>query len=149
MSEHMWAVAKGSYSDYRVLCICPDKKTAEKIAADVNGCSSWGEAFVEQFPLLSESRKVTTYELRCEVWDDGTTSETRYDERVEHEADMLYPERKAPVMKRWVRAPAHKKQGGRLEVYGSDRERVRRVFSDTRAELLATPSLRMRKEFRS
>ena len=149
MSKHMWAVSKGSYSDYRVLCVCPDKKTAKKIAADVNGCSSWGEAFVEQLPLLSESRNVTTFDLQCEIWDDGTTSETRYGERAEHEADMLHPERDTPVMKRWVRAPVHDNQGGRLEVHGTDEERVRRVFSDTRAELLATPSLRMRKEFRS
>lgn len=149
MSKHMWAVSKGSYSDYRVLCVCPDKKTAKKIADDINKCSSWGEAFVEQLPLLSESRNVTTYDLQCEIWDDGTTSETRYAERVEHEADMLYPERNAPVMKRWVRAPVHDNQGGRLEVHGTDEERVRRVFSYTRAELLATPSLRMRKEFRS
>lgn len=146
-----WAVSKGSYSDYGVLCICPDKKTAERIAHDVNAAeSSYGEpAFVEQIPFLAESRMVQTYGLECEVWDNGTTSETRERNRVEHEADMLYPEHNRPVMKRWVRAPMYHNKGGRLEVFGTDRERVRRVFSDTRAQLVADPVLRKRREFKS
>lgn len=150
MSDKAWAVSKGSYSDYGVLCICPDRETAERIARDVNADQhSYGEAFVEQISFLTESRTVQTYGLECEVWDNGTTSETRERDMVEHEANMLWPERNRPVTKRWVRAPMYHNTGGRLEVYGTDQERVRRVFSDTRAQLVADPVLRKRRESRS
>lgn len=149
MPESVWCVSKGSYSDYRVLCVCPNRAVAELIAQDINRGDSYADAQVEQLPMIRESRRVTVYGLQEEIWDSGKTSGRRETTRVEHEADLLYPENNRPVFKRWVRPPIQNERGGRLEVHGTDLERVRKVFSDTRAQLLTDDALRARKEFHS
>ncbi len=151
-AEWVWAVSRGSYSDYRVLCICPDERTAKAVAQHVNDSGDgygYDAAEVEQIPYITEPKTITTYGMSCEVWDNGTTSETRDTIRRESSAAMLWPEYNRPVHKRWVRAPIHNNRGGRLEVHGTDLERVRRVFSDTRARLITDDALRARREFTS
>lgn len=149
----VWAVSKGDYSDHTILCVCPTKERATLIAAAFNGDDDedrWGEARVEALMWLDrEPRKVTTYSRYVEVWDDGTTSDLREDQREEWEFDMLYPERSKPVTWRWVRAPVHKNKGGRLEVVGTDKRRVGKVFSEKRAQLIADDVMRARQEIRS
>lgn len=146
----VWLIESGSYSDYRVHAACPDKKTAERIAEELNnsGRDAYSDSFsVSVVPLVTEVRMVTTYRIECDVWDNGTTGAPRETSRTEWEGDLLYPEHARPLGKRWVRAPIHRGRGGRLEVFGTDQERVRRVFSDTRARLIADPVLRARREF--
>lgn len=150
-----WVVSRGSYSDYRVLCACPSKKAAKAIAAAVNTATGdesgdYYSAFVESLPIIERAEMVTVYGLVAEVFDNGTTAETKEIVREECNADMLYPHYFRPAHKRWIRAPylqGRPIKGGRLEVFGTDLERVRRVFSDTRAQLIADPALRARKEF--
>lgn len=104
-------------------------------------------AEVESLPYFDRSpERIEVHERQENVWDDGTTSDLSVRVKVEWEHDMLYPERIAPVLWRWVRAPMHKGKGGRLEVYGTDPERVARVFSDRRAHLLAEDTFRMKRE---
>lgn len=161
MSEHntrksgvqqktVWGVSRGDYSAYRVMAICDSQERAERIVgllADPNG---YGDADAEAFIYFDRDPvRVTTYSMSCEVWDNGTTSETRESVRTEWEMDMLWPERNVPVSWRWVRAPIHQNKGGRLEVGGTSRTRVAKVFSDRRAELLAVDAVRMRPEAHS
>lgn len=147
----VWVVEQGSHSDYRVLAVCDSKERAEAAAAAVNAADrySYNDASIAALPYIdSPTESVTTYTIQCAVWDDETASEQRESERTENEIDALYPERIVSVGYRWVRAPVHNDRGGRLEVYGTDQERVRKVFSDKRAELLCDPVLRSRREFR-
>ena len=145
-----WAVSSRSYSDYRVLCICDSKKRAERIAGLYNADrENYGDAMVETIPYFArEPVQVTSYERQANVWDDGTVSDQRDSQNTEWEFSMFWPERNTPVGWRWVRAPIHDGKGGRLEVYGTDRKRVLRVFSDRKAQLLVEDAFRMRGEVR-
>lgn len=148
--NRMWTVESGGYSDHRVLCVCPTKKQAEALVEALNSNKSgWSDAFIGSLPVATEVNFVTTYTMSCEVWDDGTTTETSESVRTELDIDMLWPDRARPVGWRWVRAPIHKSFGGRLEVFGTDHEAVRRTFSDRRAQLIAEDAFRKRREAKS
>jgi hypothetical protein len=148
--DTVWAVTKGDYSDHTVLCVCQTKARATLVAAAYNENNDrWGEARVESMIWLDRTpEKIVTYQRMVEVWDDGTTSGQRESESIESEIDMLYPERIKPVTWRWVRAPVHDGKGGRLEVAGTDKRRVGKVFSEKRAQLIADDVMRMRQEIR-
>lgn len=151
-TDSVWLVSSGSYSDYSVHAAFTTKELAEETASVFNAATdSWHDYFVEERPLLSRpGEMVTTWRASVNIWDDGTTSDMReVSARVEPEVNLLYPEDAVPARWRWVRAPVHQGKGGRLEVSGVDLERVRRVFGDKRAEILATPALARRKEARS
>ena len=139
----MWGVSRGSYSDYRMLCVCDSKKRAKEIAALTD------DGMVEALPYFDrDPKRVTTFWLNENLYDDGTTDERYESQRTEWEFDMLYPERIAPVRWRWVRASIHRGRGGRLEVSGTDLERVRKVFGDRRGMLLTDEAMRSRREAR-
>ena len=156
----VWALSSGSYSDYRVLSVYPTKKEAEA-AAEILNTSAGYEFFAEALPTFTgEPQRVVIYGLHCNIWDDGRrkvdniwASSGAYAEpeqvadRVEWDVDPLYPERVRRVSVRWVRAPIHRGLGGRLEVYGTDSEAVRKAFGDNRAALLADDALRARREW--
>jgi hypothetical protein len=145
----MYVVSSGSYSDYRVLCICDSKERAEQVAAALRADSDgWrSDAGVETLPLVTTTpEKVITYDWQIEIWDDGTTTCERKNTRTEWPFDPLYGESITRVSWRWVRAPVHKNKGGRLEVKGTDRTRVAKVFTEKRAQLLSGPGLRDRSE---
>ena len=145
-ADKMYAVTSGAYSDYRVLCLCMSKSDAEVIAAKYRSDpQTYGGADVASFPIVDASvEQIATHKMTCEVWDDGTTSPTREGRMTEWPFDTLNGLH--PVKWRWVRAPVHQGIGGRLDVWGTDLERVRRVFSDRRAMLIADSDLRAKRE---
>ena len=146
MSDRVWVVSSGSYSDYRVHCAAPSKKAAQAIVVALNGDETCNY-FIEQVPVIDKAEKVTIYGMEAIVTDDGTVREESVRDRDEWNIDPLYPQRLRPATARWVRAPIYNGQAGRLEVYGLDEERVRKTYSDMRAELIADPGLRKRREF--
>ena len=143
----VWLVSSGSYSDYRVHCAAPSKKAAQGIVDALNGDDEWIKYFVERVPVVDKAEKVTIYGVEAIVTDDGTVREESVRDRDEWNVDPLYQQRLRPVTVRWVRAPIYNGQAGRLEVYGTDRGLVLKTFSDMRAELIADPALRKRREF--
>lgn len=143
--KSVWVVSSGSYSDYRVHCAAPSKKAAQAIVVALNGDETCNY-FIEQVPVIDKAEKVTIYGVEAIITDDGTVREESVD-RDEWNVDPLYPWRLRPVTVRWVRAPIYHGRAGRLEVYGTDEERVRKTYSDMRAQLLADPALRKRREF--
>ena len=145
--KSVWLVSSGSYSDYRVHCAAPSKKAAQGIVDALNGDDEWIKYFVERVPVVDKAEKVTIYGVEAIVTDDGTVREESVRDRDEWNVDPLYQQRLRPVTVRWVRAPIYNGQAGRLEVYGTDRGLVLKTFSDTRAQLIADPGLRARKEF--
>ena len=140
--KSVWVVSSGSYSDYRVHCAAPSKKAAKAIVDAFNG-----DYFIEQVPVIDKAEKVTIYGVEAIVTDNGTVREESVRDRDEWNIDPLYPQRLRPVTVRWFRAPIYNGRAGRLEVYGLDEERVRKTYSDMRAQLLADPALRSRWEF--
>ena len=154
----VWALSSGSYSDYRVLAVYPTKKEAEA-AAEILNTSGGYEFFAEALPTFTgEPQRIVIYGLHCDIRDDGRrkvgdiwTSSGAHAEpeqvadRVEWDVNPLYPERLRRVSVRWVRYIAD--WGGRLEVYGTDAEAVRKAFGDNRAALLADDALRARREW--
>ena len=146
MSDRVWVVSSGSYSDYRVHCAAPSKKAAQAIVVALNGDETCNY-FIEQVPVIDKAEKVTIYGVEAIVTDDGTVREESVRDRDEWNIDPLYPQRLRPVTVRWVRAPIYHGRAGRLEVYGTDRERVGKTFSDMKAQLVADPALRKRREF--
>ena len=140
MSDRVWLVSSG----YRVHCAAPSKKAAQSIVAALNGADG-RRYFAEPVPAIENAERVTIYGLDAVIEDDGTVREESVRDRDEWNVDPLYPVR--PATARWVRAPIYNGQAGRLEVYGLDEERVRKTYSDMRAELIADPGLRKRREF--
>ena len=148
MSDSVWLVSSGAYSNYRVHCAAPSKKAAKAIIAALNSDEQTRHYyFIEQVPVIDKAEKVTIYGMEAVISDRGNLSGETTSERSEWNVDPLYPERMHPVTIRWVRAPCYYGNAGRLEVYGTDRERVRKTYSDMRAQLLADPALRSRREF--
>jgi len=144
--KNVWVVSSGSYSDYRVHCAAPSKRGAREIVAALNGADEWTKYFVEQVPVIEKAERITVYGIEAIIEDAGTVREESVLDRDEWNVAPLYPERLRPVTVRWVRALIYH-QAGRLEVYGTDRERVRKTFSDLKAQLLVDPALRSRREF--
>ena len=145
--KSVWLVSSGSYSDYRVHCAAPSKKAAQGIVDALNGDDEWIKYFVERVPVVDKAEKVTIYGVEAIITDDGTVREESVRDRDEWNVDPLYQQRLRPVTVRWVRAPIYHGRAGRLEVYGTDRERVGKTFSDMKAQLVADPALRKRREF--
>ena len=146
MTDRVWLVSSGSYSDYRVHCAAPSKQAAYDIVDALNTTDRWAEYFVEQVPVIEQAERFTVYGLEVVISDDGNASVEAVFDRDEWNVDPLYPERLRPVTVRWVRAPIYH-QAGRLEVYGTARNLVRAEFSSMKAQLLADPKLRKRREF--
>lgn len=140
-ADKIWAVSSGSYSDYRVLACVATEADAVKLATRINETGSWcRDAFVESFPLVApDIPQVQFLTMSCNVMDDGSCVTQPEHIIVEWPFDGDYP----AVKWRWVRT--HNK-GGRLDASGTDHGRVRRVFSDRRAQLLAEDAFRMRRE---
>lgn len=58
----IWAVSTGSYSSYKVECVCPSKEIAEAVAAKWTALhGKYDAAEVEEFPFVSEVVDATTW----------------------------------------------------------------------------------------
>ena len=146
--KSVWVVSSGSYSDYRVHCAAPSKAAAQSIVDELSATDEWAEYFLEEVPVIEKAERITVYGIEAIISDAGTVRKETVRDRDEWNVDPLLPERLRPVTVRWVRAPIYSGQAGRLEVYGTDRELVGKTFSDMKAELIADPALRKRREFK-
>lgn len=157
MSETMFVVSHGEYSDYSVLCICRTKADAEAIVAKLTAgndenadpdVSYYPDARVQEFPVCDGGVEPVAYlGMYAEIYDDGRTAEDRA--RLTSEWPFGWRAPLPRVSWRWVRAPVYAGKGGRLEVEGTDIERVRRVFSDRKAMLMTDDAMRAKRELRS
>ena len=149
----MWAVSKGSYSDYSVVCLCRSKAEAEtvlaKMKADIGetGWCNYSDAFVESFPVATpDVEPIVSLLVSAKVWDDGTASKVRESTRTEWPFDAISHGSDWRVNWRWCRPPRANGKGGRLDVRGTDHDLVRKVFSEKRAQLIAGDGLRASRE---
>jgi len=132
--ETMWTVESGEYSDHRVHAVFSDEKTAKAWCDALNKCNdyyfdSYRIGRLMSVPSGMKPEKVTTFNTSVELWDDGRTERRDYD-ITEYPIEMwdgMPPVRPAV---RYVRAPCHQGQGGRLDVKGASRESVDKVVSE-------------------
>lgn len=126
-------ISSGSYSDYGVHAVLEGgAEAAQRLVdrANASGGSYSDEFFLEELPVLDADSEhpVSNLRLQEKIMDDGTTAD--YTEHVDvrwfHSPDKS-------VSWRWSYWAGH----GVLEVSGDDHERVRKVFSDRRAALIA------------
>lgn len=144
--KKMWVVSAGSYSDYRVLAVCDCKKTAVKLVDRYNAGGSYGYARVESLSYVDDPNisRVEVLSMSTTLWDDGSEDVQDNQFRVEWPFEPLYTHE--DCVWRWVRAPIHGGKGGRLDVYGTDHERVRKVFGERRALLIMDDAFRAKNE---
>lgn len=146
----MWCVSSGEYSDYRILCVAEDRQVAERVTEKLRtDPGSWDrDARVEEIAFADEhTAPETTLRIQQVIPDDGSCGEA-------HESiEELWPWEThrgagAECRWRWIRAPVYGGRAGRLEVWGSDLERVRKVFTEKKAALMADPSRSMQIEMK-
>jgi hypothetical protein len=147
-AETVHVISSGSYSDYRVHAVVKGSKAdAERLAERANGIKDTyhDDYEIETLPVVTpDVERVSILHIQEQIWDDGTTTDRHEQTSVEWPFDTLYD--LSEMTWRWVRAPMHKNRGGRLEVRGTDHERVRKVFSDRRAALMVDDALRAVRE---
>lgn len=148
----MWAVSSGEYSDYGVICLCATEELANRIVEQI-GHDGYGAPFVEEFDIATTLPTPSiTLRLECFISDTGQVIE-RAEHRYTHWVyEFDEPPKTPPVEWRWFRSEygygykyGTKEVGGELQVYGVDHERVQRVYSDRKAELLALDHMRQTK----
>ena len=143
----MWAVSRGDYSDYRVLCVCETEEIAKVVAEKYNQTTSYvyHNARVEEIALVDGSvQRESILCMQQEILDDGTTRNLSEMVKAEWPFEQLHETPAATW--RWFRAPYIQRIGGRLEVRGKDHERVRRIFGEQRAALMADDAYRAQPE---
>lgn len=140
MSETIYVVASGEYSDYRVLAVFATKEQAERATALSGG--DWPTDYrVESlrfFPEGTDAAMLTVYSGSVEMWDNGKAEPPKFSSHTAAEFDQWQaPEANGRVKVRQVRAPVHQNKGGRFECYGTNESAVRKTVSDKRAEHIA------------
>jgi len=71
----LYALAKGEYSDYQVLAVFDDEKTADEIKALANGGERYGEYDVEEMPYYeygTKPKRSSWYVSAVKVKTDGS-----------------------------------------------------------------------------
>lgn len=150
-SKVVYGIVSGSYSDYKIHSIYPTRELAEQAIASIlrlptESMYSGDGYSVEEFPWFTADRlpvPVTVYEVNENWWFNGIRSDYREMVHHEHEARRSWhaiPESSRPVV-RWVEAPVHKGEGGRIEVRGLVKESVMKVLHDRRAQFCAEREL--------
>lgn len=148
-AESVFVIASGEYSDYRVLAVVTGgKKAAKELVARANAHGdTYRTYFMEELPVVAaDVQRVEILTLTAEIRDAGPVVEAERDPyyRVEWPFDALFG---TPACAwRWVRAPVHNGKGGRLEVQGTDHERVRKVYGERKALLLTDDAFRAKRE---
>lgn len=143
MSDKIYLVTAGSYSDYRVVIACATKELAKEIAANGGGLSSDGWS-VEEYTLLHETPQ---HKILCKMiawlhWS-PMRIEVREDKKGVWGFEEATGEWGEPVCIAWTNprmldSPIRKKyqlDAPVVLVSGYDEERVRKAFAERLAEV--------------
>ena len=136
-----WIVTEGSYSDYSVLCVCPDEATANAIVDAIGpDDSNYHGPRVEEVVL--RTGPPTVKEVLHLNWAmDGERNEDPYPyPPYEHTTKEFWWDEAQPACKTYAyvsNAIAPNLPTVVLQVSGWDHERVRKVFSETKARIKA------------
>jgi hypothetical protein len=131
-----WIVTEGSYSDYSVLCVCPDEATANAIVDAIGPDeSNYYGPRVEEVALRTGPPTVKEV-LHLNWATDGEGNEYPYPyQPYEHTTKEFWWEEALPACK--VNVYVDNSLTVVLHLSGWDHERVRKVFSETKARIKA------------
>jgi hypothetical protein len=127
--KKIWAVSSGEYSDYRVHCICASEEIAEDAVKKMGG-------FAEEFHLLENFvEPVQFLNLILYFNEDGGTTEER-----SHSSNEWPFYARAEIDCGW----SWSSSGGRgiLSVWGVNKGRVGKVYTEKKAIALTDPVFR-------
>lgn len=149
-SKVMWLVGNGGY-EYNAHAVCHTKADADRLAAKMrlysaqldNMYGSFHDVQVDSIMVVdADLEPQRLYRRNVNLWDNGEA------ELVKASSLFQWPFYQASHVTdetprwRWVRAPIHNGNGGRLEVWGLDEPSVDALL----AEKLADTSYRSKKE---
>jgi hypothetical protein len=131
----VFAVSSGSYSDYSVLAVFEDEKTADVWAKAISDRedSYNTDARVERMTFVPSGAKpeiVTEFFQHVELPDGGEPQYGELRSLQSYGIDQYYGFPPTRPQVRYVRAPCHNNKGGRLEVRGNSERVVRKVVSE-------------------
>lgn len=143
-----WVVMTGYYSDRNVECVAPDEATASAIVAAANS-DGRGEWHCQEVPVRSTAPEtIGAVSLHATIEASGeVTEETEHtyshvgwftDDGDQPDA---YDLDRPPVPLRWEVTLWGVPLTLRLRVWGSDVERVRKRYSELRAQIAAQPEV--------
>jgi hypothetical protein len=136
----VYVVTTGSYDDLRVQCACPTEQDAQALAARMGYGSEAEVLALEVHP--GNVAQVSVLRMAINLYDDGR-EQGEYQRTSVEWPWSVWP-KPTPVSWRWTRAPIHGGFGGRLDVWGTDHDRVRKVYDDMRAMLKTDDAMRAR-----
>ena len=135
-------ISSGSYSDYRVHAVIDGTRDEAEALAQRAGLGHYDEYRIETLPVVKpDVQRVSVLLLTATVWDQDALVTDQH-ERTETTWPFDSVWDVVDVSWRWVRAPMHQGKGGRLDVHGTDHERVRKVFSDRLAMFRTDDAMR-------
>lgn len=129
----IWVLSEGSYSDYSVVGVMPDQETAERVAEQL----PYHQA--EEIPILDDVEVVDFYRLTFQCDENGENhSENeqsykvlRWGSKPIRVSYNFQPAFRTPESKHY-RPPY-----GYLVIEGYDIERMRKVYSEKKARIIA------------
>lgn len=136
----IYAVSQGEYSDYRVLVLCEDQETADRIVAEINESDDSSGAYctrVEEFCLVPPDYKpnrVECHRAEAVLFDNGTVGTIRQWSYTKWEFEVHDPDRPKRPKFEFISAPFYGDHGGALRVYGRTAEGVTKVLNDRLAQ---------------
>jgi hypothetical protein len=141
-SAVVYVVTTGSYDDLCVQCACPTEQDAQTLAARMGYGSEAEVLALEVHP--GNVAQVSVLHMRINLYDDGSERDEYRRTSVEWPWSVWPKTTPDGAGWRWVRAPMHHGLGGRLDVWGTDHERVRKMYDDMRAMLKTDDAMRAR-----
>lgn len=143
--RQVFAVTRGAYSDYQVAAVAPTEEHAKAVADALQEEERYSDDYrVEAMPWFDEGElpeRVTTLMVSQEFKLVETCVKLdnvpNYEERTYWSHELDNPPK--PVA--WTWGPVYRREDvGILRVSGTDEERVRKTFSDLRAQIIADPA---------
>lgn len=140
----VYVITRGEYSDYELLCACATKEDAQALADRMNAPVPQGDQYglgacVEEVPVLAaDAPSIIELSMSVVLWDDGRQS----DELTWRQARWPIGRSAGTPAMKWAWSHRVTNPNGVLSVWGSDHERVRKVYGERKAAFLADDALR-------
>lgn len=139
-----WIISEGSYSDYQVVCVVEEEEQANMLCARMNAGVKYGDWRVEEVPVVDNSIS-PVLSLKLEYWHANPHPHYGHPPWSKY----TYPYDMESMTFHWPIAsdlrflplcdyqPGMVWQPPHFTVEGTDHERVRKVYSEKKAELVA------------
>lgn len=137
MSQSIFVIEQGEYSDYRVVGVFSSKKGAELVCRAINAGQNYREATVAEWPLDPGVADLSAGRVPFKVWmlRDGTT------ERVEQSGVSSHDLAGSVELWRRSSAPAYRRKGVQdclnCTVWATDEQHAVKIVNEKRVQMIA------------